>query len=817
MTNRWHQTNIKELKKSFTEDDGSLHGKINWEKVLGEYGKHKQAYKEHMNDVSIMNPYVFVWSETENMPMPNPTVSPNDLETWNEAKKQATNSKAHIIRFEKTFDIPSSSGRIVTSHSLAKLAPAGTTPAALAAALGATADDHHAANESMELLMAKYVQNARLGKSKSWWGDLEKLRKDAPFAGEHQTGPVRSTGESKTNRWGSGEKGGMRIRWDAAHNYMKPVVVQGKWDDLHSDDQAAITFAHTMSDKMDDLNTLQNDGKEHEWLVHTFLRPHQQRFFVQGLYQYKKHHENAASDRNSRWSPPARARALNRARQHMAQVERERLKIVLGEYKPFKLTDRYKHNKVQPGTIAARHILEGRDGHHAENEIDVESKVMIPQQGQHGPTSYDQHDNEVERQRVPRAAPGMSGSEFVNESHSVAGIEMGDIFAAMKQAKLQRQQPRFRGNPPWSARQAKRVNAGLPRVSSLQWKDWKSWDRKKGETEDVFLTRKLAEFFMLKEGRPNPSSWRTVFADFMNGELSTENGPIFVTNKMRHDFNRAAARIAVNNSVISREEEWDALPFKIKFKYRSKVMHEIHKNAFDTQYGQEHERRFAAERLRRHKTRQNVPNLFTANGPIRNRALRAGGAASVGQLRRQPRSARAAPGVVQAAAQPTVDVQQPDEAVANAKNIEAKVMQINKQIANLARFYIKNKKIKLGAEKAIQAAEQLMAANRLYAQRMKRYQSAGASISPRQQENIARAQAEIESARQQAQVVFGRDFENEVKRALARKRSIAAKRRQLMKLNRSWSANSSMGAIKRLRSGLAKAMVAHWGSNITVQ
>jgi hypothetical protein len=108
------------------------------------------------------------------------------------------------------------------------------------------------------------------------------------FAEQHVTGPVGEDDQKDTNRWGAGEKAGMRLRWDAAHNYMKPHVVRSTFKDLDPDDKAAVAFAHKMSGKQNELASLIKEGGEHDWLIHPWLRPAQQRFYLQGLYAYEK-------------------------------------------------------------------------------------------------------------------------------------------------------------------------------------------------------------------------------------------------------------------------------------------------------------------------------------------------------------------------------------------------------------------------------------------------------------------------------------------------------------------------------------------------
>ena len=83
-----------------------------------------------------LNPIVFVWSDSSKIPMPNPTVDPNDLETWNNAVSNAEEARSVIIKFEKTLRRIVPPGRVVTAETLARFAKPGVTPEALATALG---------------------------------------------------------------------------------------------------------------------------------------------------------------------------------------------------------------------------------------------------------------------------------------------------------------------------------------------------------------------------------------------------------------------------------------------------------------------------------------------------------------------------------------------------------------------------------------------------------------------------------------------------------------------------------------------------------
>lgn len=733
---RWYNKKRGEWKKSLSDDNDS--NKIDWEKVLNEYGKHKLAYKEHMNDVDFMNPYVFTWSATEHMPMPNATVDPNDLETWNQARKRAQGAQAQIIRFEKAFPwIKSVPGRIVTARSLAQMAPLGITSGVLAAALGVNSEDYAQAQETLDSWMARRLVDISLGKS-GWIAGMERLRKDAPgFAEQHQTGPVGDDDEKDTNRWGAGEKAGMRLRWDAAHDYMKPHVVRGKWDDLDLDDQAAVMFAHKMSGKNDELESYMKDGSEHDWIVHPWLRPHQQRFYLQGLYQYQKHSENSANDENNRLGPEARQKNLERARQKVARVEQERYEIVTGKRQPKEIVDRYEHDKVQPGTIAAKKIAEGESGDHEGDDIDLESDVQVPQDGQQGPTGGG-------------GEPPMTGQESVDETHSSGGIDQNELYDAMKHAADQRGRAQNRES------------------SQDLWEEWLSWDRRPGETEDHFLSRKRAALQMLQEGGPNPSSWTTVLSNFYDGELTTANGQIEVSNRMRHDFERASSRMAVDKGVISREEEWSSLPFNVKWKYRSKVASGLYRKAAAPPEGTPTRR-----------SRRDV-----GAGPT--------GAATGGQ---------------------TLDVAENPPAEERGQSplrasTEMEIQRLNNEINNLTRFYVRSKKTKLGAVAAIEAAKVFMRAERLWSRQQKRYSQiteSGGELTPRQQQNYEKARAVNNDANVMARAVFGSRYRDEVARAMGRDRNMRMKQQRL-RGKRQALAEMAM-SLRKLRNGLSKAFV----------
>lgn len=766
---------------------------VDWLKVLNEYGKHQNAYKEHIDDLEFMNPYVFVWSETSNMPMPNPTVDPNDLETWTAVKEAAKKEYSQIVKFEKTLGIKP--GRMVTADVLARLAPPGVTASVLAGALGVSASEESLYGDSFEKLMARRMYEMYHGITKSIWNapGVDVLRKNEPFAGEHISGRIDpKTGKRNRPRWGLGEKAGMRVRWDAAHKYMKPVVVTGSWNDLDQDDKVAIMIAHKMLGKMDELKGHMQSGQDHKWVIHTWLRPSQERFFLQGIWQYIRHRENAAGDSSSRLGAAARARALSRAKEHVAQVEEERRRIVSGELKPFKLTERYKPDHVQPGTKAALNI-QGDGGHHSHNKIDHESVQLVPEQGQSEPTKYAMHDNEHQMMKKPRSQPGITGARAASHPDAAGGIRLPEMYDAIKLIGMSRQQPEFQG---MRARQSKRINAGLGQVPLSQWKDWHSWDKRPGESLQDFEARKRDEFKNVRSGTPNPAGWRQMVQDvFVNREIETSRGRIKVNTIMRQRLDRAAARIAVDNSVIRTEAEWAGLSWPEKYKYYIKVFQELHKNAHSDIYGTAEERAEARSqhgrtRLDMETKRRSAREAFVqdqqarADRQRRNRAGNRGTGAPVPQ-----EQAESAP-------QATVNVDQPiPQSVPRTRaKAEARIAQINRILERESRIATSNRQLARHIDELKPIADRIHGAET----RLRRIMRASGTESP----EYVRAFQNFNRRAEEWRQALGPKFSEDAAR-------IRARRVRLDKLRREQSRRSSSleRSLRKLRFGLAKSIV----------
>lgn len=511
-----------------------------WIKLLNQYNQNQNAYTEKMNVIDDLNPIVFVWSEVAQMPMPNPMVTPNDLEVWNAAKNEAEKKYSEIVQFRKT--LQTTYGRTVTAETLRKLAPPGVTDSALASALGVDSSGNINGSDTFERMMAKRLYLLHRQLFKSYVAGLTALSKKMPMAGEH-------SGEGEGT---FGMKGGMRLRWDAAHNYVKPVIVQGELGDLSKEDRFAIRSANRISGMKTQQVESGADGSK-RWRVHMFLRPHQERFYQEGMKEYVAKH-----------GPEKASKRINK-------IENERRKIVKGEWKPLKLTDRYSADKVQQGTIAHKKIAEGsNDGDNADaGKAGVSSeKQLVPNEGTHGPVATDQHDSEMGRGNVPRASQGaVTGKVKRMDMPAVAGaVTHTKLFAAVSSAKG-RADPALRG---MNARRAREMNGG-----------------------------RLPE-----------AGWRNVFREAKSGTVQGPDGPIKLTSRDRKNWDAAAARMAIDSSKIRSKEEWTSLSDSEKDVYRLKIIQHLHQNANPERYGTAKDRAAAQQR-----------NAVEGEAGIRERAL----------------------------------------------------------------------------------------------------------------------------------------------------------------------------------------------------
>jgi hypothetical protein len=236
---------------------------------------------------------------------------------------------------------------------------------------------------------------------------------------------------------------------------------------------------------------------------------------------------------------------------------------------------------------------------------------------------------------------------------------------------------------------------------------------------------------------------------------------------MRRNFERSAARKAVDKGVISREEEWNFLPFNRKWKYRSEVALDLYKQA----------------------TKRQV------TGVTRRRV--------------QPTQSPQSNAVIQPS-QDVIDNPPPEERGQSPlrASTEQEIQRLNNELNNLTKFYVRSRKTKLGATAAIEAAKVYMRAERLWARQKKRYDStiqSGGTLTPRQEQNRVAAAKINEEANALARKIFGPRYKDEVARAMGRDRDLRMKRQRLQG-KREALARMAM-SLAKLRTGLAKAIV----------
>lgn len=375
---------------------------INWENILNDLNTHIKSYKEHIFVADELNPIVFVWSDSEKMPMPNPVVKDHDLEIWANAITGAEKSHDVIVKFEKALGRSLPPGKIVTASTLAKFARPGVSAEALQAALGID-EVPQIKSEDISEISPKMAQ----GLAALW-----RMDKSLPIL-RHFT--------DKKNQFGSFN--GMRMRWKAAHDYMPAQTVTGHFDELSKEDQFAIKAAQAISEKAaqrdpsrrtktddqqlrDPRGRRKSIGGKPVWKLFLWLRPGQERFYqAQRKAFIKQHGERHAAE-------------------EVHRVEQARENIVTGKSKPLKLVERYEHETVQQRTRAANRIAEtGRE--HDGTKMQSKNNAGIPVPGQHGLTPQQMHPGEERRTKWGRPDTNVEESgEPQSEPHSVEGLEL---------------------------------------------------------------------------------------------------------------------------------------------------------------------------------------------------------------------------------------------------------------------------------------------------------------------------------------------------------------------------------------------------------
>lgn len=477
---------------------------VDWEDILSDLERHVKAYRENLFVAEELNPIVFVWSETGKTPMPNPTVDPNDLETWNMAMENAEQAQQRIIKFEKTFNKILPPGKVVTAATLARYARPGVTPEALAMALGVGEGEQNDYPLHVSLDVAKRL------------ADFWRVKKSLPIL-QHYT---QSKGSFGTDN-------GMRMRWNAAHNYMHPTTVKGNWDELPKQDKFAIMLATKIANpgksKKDILagklyesqRGADRDGKA-TWTLFRWLRPAQESYYQSERQSYIGRH------------------GQEKARKEVARVEKERHAMVRGDIKPYALIDRYAHENVQQRTHASKQIMQS--GKKAEGVKDVsDNSPAIPIEGQHGLTPMPMHSGEASRLKIGRPSSSSytapAGASAATP-HTVEGYDLPSLFNALNEEKY-------------------KLGEG---------------DQKKLQTGRTIKT----------------GAWHRLFQD-AKGEGIEINGKVYPLDaKEREAWDKAAARIAVDQGSLHSIGDFDKLSSSVQDNFRKKVIRKLVTNKHQT-------------------------------------------------------------------------------------------------------------------------------------------------------------------------------------------------------------------------------------------
>lgn len=311
-----------------------------WIDLLTRYSKHKNAYKEHKQKFKELDPIVWIWSESTRLPMINPAVDGKKLSEWKQLGAQLDEEQSQILKIEKQIKKSLAPGRMVTADLLQRLAPAGVSRKALADALGSNERGGSPGDQSFELLMAKRIYQLHRAVSKSgaaaWVTPLYKTETWKKFA-QKNLGKVSSSG--KTSGFANPK---------SAHEYIEPVHMTES--ELTKDDWMAVRIAEKMTGRKQ-VPAIKNG--QAQWKVFPWLRPGQQQKFTAWADKMK---EQGKSD-------------------DVASVESMRKKTLMGSAGTKKITERYRDDKVQPGTKASTE----------KNRPTADTGKVIPDKGEHKP------------------------------------------------------------------------------------------------------------------------------------------------------------------------------------------------------------------------------------------------------------------------------------------------------------------------------------------------------------------------------------------------------------------------------------------------
>lgn len=523
------------------------HDDINWEDILSDLDRHMKAYQENIFVAKELNPIVFVWSDTSKYPMPNPTVNPNDLETWNNAVSNAEEAQRTIIKFQKMLQKALPPGKTVTAETLAQYAKPGVTPSALAMALGVSLDRDISENYPLRVSLDLVQKLA----------DLWRVNKSLPILAHYS---------EEKNAFGTNS--GMRLRWNAAHNYMHPITVTGELKDLSSEDRFAIHLATKLSGGKSQQTGKASGGKP-QWKVFLWLRPAQEAFYQSGRQTYIGKH------------------GINKARGEIARIEEERRKMVTGDIKPYALINKYEHETVQQRTHASKRIAsKGKksDG----TKVISDNAPAIPITGQHGLTPMPMHEGEESRLKLGRPKMGTVSMETLQQNLENAK----DLQGAPKYNKTQiddiieyaKKEGKLFGAPHLSKKDVHLIyetpgqSGAVPH--SVEGHDLptlynalKEGKYKLGEGDAKDL----------ENGRTiRTGAWNRLYDDARKGEIEIGGETRSLSSDEMDRWDKAAARIAVDQGALHSMGDFHKLSTSIQEKFRKKVLKQLQQNMHQT-------------------------------------------------------------------------------------------------------------------------------------------------------------------------------------------------------------------------------------------
>lgn len=549
---------------------------VSWEKILTDYVRHQRAYQESMNKVEDLNPIVWSWSDASLLPSFNPTVYNTAASEVEREKKRMTDQHKILKEIETVAKNMVARGNMVTADLLQRYAPPGTSPQALAMALGISEQGKIPGDTSGELLMAKYAYARHRELEKAWDDTLEPLRKDAPM-------------EAHADKFGM--KGGMKMRWDAAHNYKGFNLVKESFRDMDIHDQEALRNAARITGKSISSFKTRNGYKVFVW-----LRPGQEDFFQREMAAYTQKHTQ-----NGQLTPEAA--------RHIQKVKDEREQILTGKIKRYRHAERYREDVVQPGTIAAKNIKMGttdshgpKAGHNLTPEqafaqyvatSQQKGKQMIPHEGQHGPTAALMHPGEADRMKVQRPAIGprtaaeraATGPVARTEPEKVKGVTFRELWAAT-------------ANPRYAPgrRDAAHRSVIAPGGQMIPARTRPTTRRNTTILADVVDSSGKRYGRKISEGAWRDLAESVIDSGTVKVVRNGQEQDVALSARERANLVEAATRIGLDRGMIKDPSEFAQLRSRDQKSLMTAVVYELHKNRFSNIFGTKLQRETARQR-----------------------------------------------------------------------------------------------------------------------------------------------------------------------------------------------------------------------------